>query len=352
MAGEALELHIKHVAESLHASEEEIDNGKLQMDHIIQLFQQTQNINIKKCEVICGTAKEISIVGHIDFECFVFVDASSEVEEKNDQTDDMLASTIQHFEDTLVENTYIQREEIKKIPIQNPNMMKFNYRGINFDIIVVVVTTAMLSEFHLDEESCVSELQAGIILSSYKNNSKLSVQKLQELEPGLCFLIRKFMKEQAPFVCDIARLGKYWNNTLILDKEMEDSFMHVRLAIIELIAIAAGGEKTTHLKAFRNFLQKIRDIKSMKLTFSSQQSFYKVTDIPCEFRTAPPFLISPVNPHHNYLKDMSSELLQKFSTFAEVTLTRLDQAEHVARSSAREYDLGKIFEQQPKLYYF
>lgn len=344
---EALQLHIKHLAESLHASQEEVENGKQQMKHIIDLLREAKNVNIKKYEVVCETAKEISIVGSIDFECFVFIDSS-------------ISEAMECFEEVLIDNTYMQSDEINKTPIQEPTALKFSYRGINFNIMVISVTPAMAAEYNLNEdadntqEACISERQASVILSSYKDGSnKLTQNELQEKTPGLCVLTRRFMKAQSVFVGDIARLGKYWNNTLILDKEMEgDCFMNVRLAIIELIGVAAGCEQETHLKAFRNFLQKIRDIRSMKLSFSSNQSFYKITDIPHELRTAPPFLMDPVNPYHNYLHGVGDTVLQMFSTFAEVTLTRLDQAEHVAKSSSREYDFAKIFEQQPKSYYF
>ena len=349
-----LESHIKHVAQSLQTSEEEIENGKLQINHIIKIVLKESatktQIKIIKHEIICGTAKETSIVGHIDFECVFFVQNS-----ENNNADQIQSEMVDCIESVLIDETYIQKEEIQKIPKQHPHMMKFNYRGVNFDLFVIAVDEKTVSEYKLNEQETmkpsINKYQSEIIMTSYEDGSKLTSQQQLQLIPGYCFLLRKFFAEESDFVRDVARLGKYWNNTLMLDTEMDDAFVDARSIVIELIAVASGREETTHLEAFRNFLQKIRDFKSMKLLFSNK-SFYKITSTPRELRSTPPLIMSPVNPFHNYLEDKSAELLQVFSRFAENTMTRLDQAEHAIQNAACEYDLGKIFEQQPKHYYF
>ena len=87
------------------------------------------------------------------------------------------------------------------------------------------------------------------------------------------------------------------------------------------------GRKPSILRAFRLFLQMVRDIEQQTIIFDYSEDFYSKSDTPDEVLNQTPLILDPSNPYNNLMSTFSPLVQQLFSNCAKETLRRLDTVE-------------------------
>ena len=163
---------------------------------------------------------------------------------------------------------------------------------------------------------------------------------------------------QTDFCQQIARLAKYWSQTILFDKKVFG-----KSYIFELIAVQAALEEeeeakrsrstSTYVGALRRFWQKIQGIRQSRVIFTDN---FHESDIPPEIRRQTPLLINPVNRYQNQLDSevVPPEFFKTFADCASNSLARLSasQGPHPARGDVESMALIELFKPQPLLYQF
>jgi len=192
----------------------------------------SRGYSIARTVLYGGTAKKTSIRGCLDFDCAVFVNSTT-----NRLT---TQKVLEDFQDTLMMAEYwnLNEKDFTAAPKHDPKTLMFTINGIGFDI-----------GGYIDKDVSMVEINV------------------------------EFAKGKSAFAHEVARLAKFWNKTLILELETADSKISGRSSIMEIVGFAAAeeeenmnGERRSHLRAFRLFLVKIRDINSIKI---SHEAFWR-----------------------------------------------------------------------------
>ena len=120
----------------------------------------------------------------------------------------------------------------------------------------------------------------------------------------------RWMKKKSPFVSDIARLAKFWCQTvLFIGCGSGKSFL------IELIAVKAAieTESKTNVKdkysaAFENFLTKMINFKTLIIIF---EDLYKKSDVVSDIRKQRPLVLNPVNQYQNVMEVANDDFIEE-----------------------------------------
>ena len=150
----------------------------------------------------------------------------------------------------------------------------------------------------------------------------------------------------------MARLAKFWNKTLILELETNDSYVNGRSSIMEIVAFEASRheeeeEKKHHyysksyLGAFKRFLEMMAEIKRLQIR---HETYWNQHGIRFDQMKQPsvPYVVDPSFPENNFLTDMTPRIMELFSRFANETLCRINQWENGGHLRV------EIFENQPR----
>ena len=249
-----LEEHIHNFVINLNPTDDEIKEGKEIMDKMFRLLQScstySRGFSINRTVLYGGTAKKTSIRGCLDFDCAVIVNSSN-----NQLT---IPKVLESFQDTLMmaEHWNLEEKDFNAAPKHDPKTLMFSINGIGFDIGAYIDTDVSMVETNV-----------------------------------------KFAKEKSAFAHEIARLAKFWNKTLILELMKDYQKISGRSSIMELVGFAAAEEeektnpgRINHLKAFRIFLVKIRDINNIKIL---HEDFWRRNGIYYKGTSAPCYIIDP-----------------------------------------------------------
>ena len=174
-------------------------------------------------------------------------------------------------------------------------------------------------------------------LEGYNQSTGLS-------ETAIEFVTRKNEK----YHCStMARLAKFWSKTVCVE-----GFHFGRSSIMEYIAIrsseieqSAGRENT--MKTFRRFLEEISNPHEMSIYWTD---YYPKENIPRKFETTRPLLVDPTNPYNNILMRGTTQFMYEMATFAEVSMERLEEAEHKTHLG-QPVNLADLFKPQPEWVY-
>ncbi len=142
-------------------------------------------------------------------------------------------------------------------------------------------------------------------------------------------------------------MAKYWNSTIFFTKSLSG-----RSSIFELLGIDAGREEErvnphqpSILRAFRLFLDRVRNINSLKIWYDA---FYSKSQIPRRIFDQVPLLLDPSNPYNNFMYPFTKEAKALFSESAEESLRRLERVETQVRMYHGYPDFRSLFLPQPK----
>ena len=166
-----------------------------------------------------------------------------------------------------------------------------------------------------------------------------------------------WMQGKGEFARDVARLAKYWSQTILFDGKVFGMSY-----IIKLIAVKAaleeekeearrGRSEPTFVGALKKFLEKVKNLRRERIVFTDH---FREADIPPEVRSQTPLLINPVNRYQNLLEQASSEFLDTFTKCANQSLIRLTSLMGPNHNGGQDATmaLANLFKPQPLLFEF
>lgn len=310
----SMERLIQKYVKYLVPTEEEIKNGKRQMNKVFEYLKKSKLYSIDRTRLVGSIEKKTSVRNLVDFDCVLFVNPLSKKGERVSIHD-----VVKNFEDILLGETDLKEDDFKKNPKNKPVVLMFTFENVDFDISVAINELDSLRR-----EDRVSQNQRRGFLENPDNQLVSEIGR----SVSLCEGNIGYAATKSSFAHEIARLAKFWNKTIQLQLEVSNSYVSGRSSIIELVAFEAAEEeecrfglKNSHLNAFKIFLQKIKSIKSLAL---SCDQYWEQQNVPFSLPTHPPFLLNPSDPSNNMLKDISEEILDLFSQHATETMKRLE----------------------------
>jgi len=129
-----------------------------------------------------------------------------------------------------------------------------------------------------------------------------------------------WMREKSQFVMDLARLGKFWSQTVLYT-----GCGNGKSFLVELVAVSAAvqedKESPDHFRAFQRFLISMAAMEKLRIIFPA---VYSVNDIPPSLMKQTPLLLNPVNPFQNMFECVDSDFVSIITSAAEATLSKLN----------------------------
>ena len=329
-ARDVMEVFLRNLEHILKPSDDLIKKGRHIMDKIFKAIQDRSNwtnsrYSIDRCVLLGGAGKKTSTCIKVDFDCVVYVNNCRFP----------FDNIIDDIENILLKNFEIEEKDIKK----TRHGVKVSIEDVDFDILIA--------------ENCLGPIQRPVatnqargLLEKVKQSSNPG-RMAQDNSAGFSESAVEFVRQKSSFCHKLARLCKYWNSTLYIDK-----YVSGRSSIIELLAIKAGENEERYaqngislLNGFRKFLVEVRKIEQLSLMFDG--CFYTAEEVPREVRQQIPLLLDPSNPFNNYLSSIDRHVLNFFSDCAKETLKRLEVIES-ALSSYADPDFRNLFSPQPR----
>ena len=294
-----------------------VDNAKAAVDGLFRLLQDQESQSLDRCRLVGGLAKKTSTSLKMDADLVIFVNAD---------VDDVLKfkkSILNTWEDILLVNTELKESDIKK----TVHSLKFRFKEVDIDLLPAI-------NFDVD-----SNKQLKSVLAMIKRSRKPELTACH-MSAELTELSLDFVKKKSSLCHEMARLAKFWGQTLL-----HSEYLAGKSTILELLGIKAAMEEEkaghpTHQGAFRRFLVKMKDLSTINLVF---QDYYSLSDIPSSVVKESPLLLDPTNPYNNLLSSPGT-YLEVFSNSATSALEVLD------KMSCQVAELDRVFQTQPLLH--
>merc|ERR1719481_426732 len=147
---------------------------------------------VDRCKVVGGLEKKTSTCIKVDVDVVIFVNVppGDILKTKN--------NILRDWFDILLLNTDIKEEHVK----QTQHSLQFNFEGIEMDLLVAV-----------NFSSDVAKQQKQVM--QYINNNEKPAKTSSNMSAELTELAVQFVKKKSKFVHDLARLAKFWNQTIL-----------------------------------------------------------------------------------------------------------------------------------------
>ena len=134
-----------------------------------------------------------------------------------------------------------------------------------------------------------------------------------------------WMKSKSGLVSDLARLGKFWSQTVVFKgcgngKSFFIELVATRAALIEEERAESKGVSVSFTRAFKRFLLMMINMKSLEIIFTDN---YSLEEIPCDILAESPLLLNPVNQFQNMFEVCEEEFILTMSAAAGVTLSKM-----------------------------
>ena len=204
------------------------------------------------------------------------------------------------------------------------NSLNFLYKGIWFDILVAHDFTKHSHSLKNNRKRVLQLLRVTTrLLELPSRQYDTMLAKIpRKLQSELSYDGVTWMKSQPPHVADVARLAKFWSQTvLFVGNGSGKSFF------IELIAVKAALDveptatyENRYEKCFKRFLELIMDVRNLRIIFNGS---YREEEVPQSVLDQHPLLLNPVNPFQNLFAEVTSpHYLDVISVAARETLAR------------------------------
>ena len=134
-----------------------------------------------------------------------------------------------------------------------------------------------------------------------------------------------WMKSMSGFVSDLARLGKFWSQTVVFKgcgngKSFFFELVATKAALIEEEKAKSKGVTVSITRAFKGFLLMMINMRNLEIIFTDN---YSVEEIPGDLVAESPLLLNPVNQFQNMFEVCEEEFITTMSAAASVTLSRM-----------------------------
>ena len=131
-----------------------------------------------------------------------------------------------------------------------------------------------------------------------------------------------WMRSKSKFVSDIARLAKFWSQTVVYKgcgngKSFFFELVAIKAAVIEEEKVQLDA---SHTRAFKRFLLMIINMKNLVIIFTDN---FMEDEIPKDLLSESPLLLNPVNPFQNLFEVCEDDFMATMSDCASVTLSRM-----------------------------
>jgi len=183
-------------------------------------------------------------------------------------------------------NTNLKEDDIKKSPFS----LQFIFKNVEVDLLVAI---------NFDSDPAT---QQKLVMKHIKSSQDLR-RVSDQMSAELTELALNFMKDKSKFCHDLARLAKYWSQTIFHPEYVSGKSM-----MMELMAVKVAMEKERrssgqpdYLGAFKAFLEMVMNLSTIKLVFYEH---YQKTDVPSHIFSQGPLILDPTNPFNNLLKDV------------------------------------------------
>ena len=109
------------------------------------------------------------------------------------------------------------------------------------------------------------------------------------------------MKRKSTFVSDIARLAKFWSQSVLyIGCGSGKSFLVELIAVKSAIETESSSTSFDRFRtAFESFLEKMINLKSLSIVF---EDLYKVSEVPSDILKEIPLVLNPVNQYQNVME--------------------------------------------------
>jgi len=252
-----------------------VSQCKLVADKIFRLVQMKSKYDADRCRIVGGLAKKTSTFVKIDADLVIFV---------NVVPGNVLSTkkkVLEDWFDILLMNTDLKEEDIRKSPFS----LQFFYKNVEIDLLVAI---------NFDSDPSIQQRLAMKHIKTSPDPRKTSDQMSSELTE----LAVHFMKNKSKFCHDLARLAKFWSQTILYPE-----YVSGKSTMMEMIGVRAAmveesrkPGQPSYQAAFNAFLEMVADMSSIKLIFYDH---YQKTDVPSQISSQVPLLLDPTNPYNN-----------------------------------------------------
>ena len=134
-----------------------------------------------------------------------------------------------------------------------------------------------------------------------------------------------WMKSKSEFVSDLARLGKFWSQTVVYrgcgnGKSFFFELVATKAALVEEEIAKRRGINVCISQAFKRFLLMMINMRNLEIIFTDN---YSIEEIPGDLVAESPLLLNPVNQFQNMFEVCEEEFTITMSAAASVTLSRM-----------------------------
>jgi len=215
---------------------------------------------------------------------------------------------------------------------RTPNSLHFMYQGVIIDILVAFQyhpDSKVHSQYHLKLLRVAHRLKK---ISHRQESVQATVKKLgSELTTSGV----SWMRSKSSFVSDLARLAKFWSQTVVYNGcgNGKSFFFELVATKAALIEEERSQSKASHSKAFKRFLLMMINMKYLEIIFTDM---YGMEEIPDDLKSESPLLLNPVNQFQNMFEVCEEKFMRTMSTAASVTLSKM-------RSKLTSQDFSAVF---------
>ena len=201
------------------------------------------------------------------------------------------------------------------------NSLHFYYRGVSVDLLVGF-------QFHTNlavhRSSVLSLLCVAHRLVQTKYRGEAMTRLIKCMGSELTGDGVEWMRNKSEFVMDMARLAKFWSQTVLYT-----GCGNGKSFFVELVAVSAAIEEEKglenkvspdHYRAFERFLVSMKNIDKLRIIFLD---LYREKDVPNSLTNQMPLLLNPVNPFQNMFECINSDYINIITSAAHFTLNKL-----------------------------
>ena len=340
-----LELRLKKLEKSLIPSKEYIRKGKAIMQEIFTLLCQKSKYSIDRTRLLGGAKKNTSIAGKVDFDCVIYLNNCTFLSFRN------VADEFKHI--LISEKSFGLSEDDITRTNHGLTAIPIKRAGETFKFDIILATNLVSNSSNGTENALRSRTnkhrqrprrrkqrsakrhklteteraQAENLLDNIKKMAtKDQIEMAKNNSAGTSELAVEYVKNKSAFCHELARVCKYWNSTIYIDR-----YVSGRSSIIELLALQSGkreekqgkreGRKRSLLKGFKRFLVDMKNIQCLDRTYFG--FLYHRKDVLPEILQQRPLLLDPANAYNNFL-DIDREVMEQFSHHGTEALNKLD----------------------------
>lgn len=325
-----MEAQLKQFCESisppLWPSESSLAKCNSVADSIFKMLQRSSLYKADRCKFVGGLGKKTS-TAIIDADLVVFVN----IEEPADIVE-AKKKILSDWSNIIVLQTTGLRTSVAKNDIRiTPHSLQFIFDGVDVDLLPAINFSPDVS------------VQKDRVMA-YIKKSRDPVKTSSNVSAELTELAVKFLKSKSNFCHNIARLAKYWVQTIPFP-----DYISGKSSMMEMIGVKAALDEEQRSPqcpnygiAFKAFLKMIEGLQAGDLLLIFED-FYKHADIPENIRSQKPLLLDPTNPYNNFISTSGSSKERQDSTrsFLKVIGERAVEASKIL--SVQPFQLEQLF---------